>query len=849
MNVRPSGLLLALLLTGLLARTAAAAAMRHIEFVRPRIGQRGTTVDVSIKGVSLDNPREIVFYEPGVRAIDIQAPVEIPKQRLLHAAWVDQELRCRFVISPDCRPGEHVFRLLTATELTVLGTFHVSPFVVVDEGESDGQSLNDTLETARRIDGDVTVRGSVGSGDRADRDLYWVDVKAGDRLSVEVDSARIADNHYGDSEFDLALRILDRDGRAITANDDNSLHLQDPLASIRLPSDGPVYVEVTRPVYASKETEYCVHIGDYRRPLAAFPAGGPSGTRQSIRLIGDPLGDYEVTIPIPGKDDSPEAGPASAGEHPLASRLRNSGRTFEHFGDAPSALKLRSSPHPNVLEDTIAAVTEVATIPVALNGIIDTPTDRDIYRFTAKRNESLHVRLFAASLGSPIDAAIRIRPLGEDGQPGAVELERDDSRVTAHDIFGTRIGSGGGLPEAIDPSVIWTPRVDGDYHLEVRDVSGAGGPTGVYRVEIEPPRTIVQTVLASGTNDWTEAMRVSGLVIPRGNRWTVDLSLPNGQWNPLKTDFQLVAHGLPEGVRLVSPVVKAGASSWPLQFEADPDAVLRASVITLEAVPSGQQPRIIVETRCQQNVPFINHAGGDAWRTVRTDRYMLGVTDQAPFAAHIEQPRVVLVRGGRLALPVKITRLDGFTGPIEVRCGSVPGSISTPPPLVIPESETLGLVELGASVNAPLATVPFYVIANTMRDDISPYLGVGYLRVSSKIIELTVAQPYVELVSNPESIRRGERKPIVWKIRHHTPFEGEAGVELLGLPKGVSVTEPLPTINKDTTTVTFHLEATGEALLGQVRGLTCEVRVQVEGHRIVQTTGRGTLRIDPAVSE
>lgn len=805
---------------------AAGAMTKNIEAVRPRIGQCGTTIEVSIQGISLADPREIIFFRPGIRAIGIQPATRVPRQNFAHGGTIVEEVRCQFEIAPDCLLGEHSFRLLTATELTCIGTFHVSPFPVIDEGEGNNAYSNDSRETAKLVELNTTIRGQLGNGSRTDLDVYKVEGNAGQRLSVEVESARIADRHYGDSEYDLAVRILDAGGRSIAANDDNPWHLQDPVVSLRLPKDGPVYVEVRRSIFAPRETLYCVHIGDFSRPLAAFPPGGPAGSHTSIRLIGDPLGDFERELTVPETDG-----------------------TFPWYGGddrhvrAPSPLKLRSSRYPNVLEDGSAAETRVAELPAALNGIIDSPTDVDAYRFKAAKGQRLHVRVFAAALGSPIDAAIRIRPIGDDGMSGSAELELDDSPLHDHDIFGTSFRGGGGLQEAIDPSVIWEPKQDGEYVLEVRDTSGAGGPTGVYRVEIEPPRTVVQTLLASATFDWTESTRVTGLAIPRGNRWTIDFSLPNGQWNSLRCDWDLIAHGLPDGVKLVSPRVPAGASRWPLQFEAHPEVKPTGAVFTLEARPVDEA--LTVETRCQQNVPFINHSGGSAWRTVQTDRYILGVTDAAPFSIDVEQPQVALVRGGELAIPVTITRRNGFDGPVEIRCGDVPRSISTPPPSIIPADQTTGLLQLGAESNAPLNTLPLYVIGSTMRDDIDDFLGSGHIRASSQIVNLSVAQPYVELASQPESIRRGEQKAFVWTIRHYTPFDGAARVSLLGLPRGVSVVEPSPTITKDSTTVAFNLQATDEALLGQASGLICEVTLPVAGQQIVQRTGKGTLRIDP----
>lgn len=53
-------------------------------------------------------------------------------------------------------------------------------------------------------------------------------------------------------------------------------------------------------------------------------------------------------------------------------------------------------------------------------------------------------------------------------------------------------------------------------------------------------------------------------------------------------------------------------------------------------------------------------------------------------------------------------------------------------------------------------------------------------------------------------------------------------------------------VTKDSATVSFELVATHEALLGQATGLMCEVKVPVGGQQIVQRTGKGALRIDPA---
>ena len=626
---------------------------------------------------------------------------------------------------------------------------------------------------------------------------------------------------YPTIDEDAALGwVMKKTGKELAANDDNPLHLQDPLVSVKLPRSGVAYVEVQRSVFGPDDRAYCVHIGTNRRPLAAFPPGGPSGTVQRMRLLGDPLGEYQERISVP--------------ENP---------GTFEYFGEAPSPLLLRSSPYPNVLEDPGQALNHVEGLPAALNGVISKRGEVDTYQVAVKQGDRLRVRVFAASLGSPVDPRLRIRSVDGQGQSGAVELEADDASLPDRDIFGTSFRAGGGLKEILDPSVIWEPKNDGAYRIELEDMSGSAGPTAVYRIEVEPAGPAVHTLLTSTGFDWVECVRTSGLALPQGNRWTVNVNLPQGQGSAFRGELKLVASGLPEGVELVSTQVPAGRSVWPVQFVAGPNSVPGSALITLKAQPVNSS--LEFQSQSQQNLPFLNHSGGDAWRTVRLDRYVLAVTDPAPFSIELAPPTAPLVRGGELALGVKLTRREGFHEPVEFQCDWVPPGVSVGPAAIIGPDETHAVLRLSGEPNAPVGPCPIVVTASSTRDDMDGYLGVGRVRVSSEFVKLTIAEPFVELVSQPESVRRGERKPYIWTVQRVGAFEGEATIRLVGLPKGVSVVEPLPTINSHSQQVAFQIEASEEALLGSVQGVTCEATIEAGGQQILQRTGRGTLRIDP----
>lgn len=789
--------------------------LRDVEWVRPRIGQRGTKVEVIIQGKFLEEPKELVFYKPGIRALSLETlqPLEHPIG-LAHGGRIEEQVKAVLEIDPDCQPGEHPFRLRTAKGLSLLATFHVSPFPVISETNAS----NDTIATAQPVPIHSTILATV------DTDMYQVDVKAGSRLSVEVDCVRLADHHYGDAEFDLALRVLDATGRELASNDENALHVQDPLLSFIVPEnlpDGKVYVEVRQSVHSPRDIPYAIHLGDFQRPMASYPAGGKHGESLTVTMLGDPAGAFEQTVELPSESSC-----------------------IEWFGQAPSGLTLRSCAFGNVLEKPLVQETSVDHLPIALNGLIESPGDVDRYRVRVAQGDRYRVRVFASALGFPIDPAIRIIPLDAQGNLQAPEIDVDDAdprTLNDRDLFGTSIRSGGGVKDVLDPSVIWEPKKDGDYIIEVRDTNNAGGETSVYRVEIETPPNSVHPVLSSRFFDWVEGSRGTGLAVPQGNRWTVLVSLPKGQGSTYSGTYDLLASDLPDGVQMICPRIPGQASVWPIQLVASPEAQPKAKVINFRAQSS--DPSIELVTGCQQVVPFINHSGGDAWRALRVDRFAMAVTDPAPFSIELVQPTASLVRGGELFITVNLDRKQGFDEPIEYQADFGPPGVSLPPKEVIEAGKSQAVLRIAASKNAAIGQGWLYVIASTMGG--SDYLGPGRIRVSSQLVKIDVTEPFVELASEPTSIRRGGKANVSFNVQSKSPFDGQATVQLLGLPKGVQVVGPLPRITKDSREIAFEIEATDEALLGPVAGLECELIVQVAGQEIRQRAGNATIRIDP----
>jgi hypothetical protein len=590
-----------------------------VDYVLPRGGTRGTTVEAEFHGKWLTDPREILFYQPGVTAAGF-VPFPHP----------DEGFKVQFRIAPDCPLGEHVFRVRTATALSEAVTFWVGPFPTVFETEKTiGE--NDSIAKAQPVPMNTTVEGLILPGPRADRDFYRVEAAKGQRISVEVEAARLGTLHlYG--ENDLEISVFNSAGKSIAHNDDNALFVQDPFVSLIAPEDGAYFIEIGQSVfYKPDQARYRAHIGDFSRPTAIFPAGGPAGSTLEVRILGDPAGDRTESIPLPSK-------PGDFGYF-----AGGSGHT------PPSANTLRVSPYPNVLKSPGEEPTPVPARPAALNGILEKLNQTDEFRFTARKGEAWKIRVYARTLGAPVDPAIWIRAAASDKHL----LNADDSsQADLGEPFAEWH-----LKEQLDPVAVFRPPADGDYVLGIRDNSGTAGADHIYRVEIEAARDVVYTSTSGFAH---EIPRIHGLAVARGSRWTANILISPDIGNTYKGVIELEAVGLPRGVTMTAPRFAPGVTKLPVLFEAAPDAEERAALIELRA--KAVDPAVHLETASRLGFLSMTSTGGELpWHYLFLDRYAFAVTDPPPFDIALEEPSVALPQKGGLTLKVKASRKSGFT--------------------------------------------------------------------------------------------------------------------------------------------------------------------------------------------
>jgi hypothetical protein len=768
-----------------------------IDYVLPRGGSQGAAVEVEFHGFSLENPKQVLFYGPGITTASDFMPYAKP----------GDGFKVKFQIAKDCPLGEHVLRVRTATGLTDAVTFWVSRFPTIYEFE-DKVGQNDTIAKAKPVPLNVTVEGQILPGPDADIDVYRVDVNDGQRVSVEVEAARLGTMHYG-GENDLAVRILDASGKVLGRNDDSALYVQDPVLSVVAPKTGSYFIEIRQQIfYPPRQAYYRAHIGTFSRPTAIFPAGGQAGSTISARILGDPAGERTEQIALPAKV----------------------GR-FEYFGDAPSPNVLRVSGYPNVLWPD-----SQATLPAAFNGILARAGEVHEYHFAAKKGEAWKVQVFARGLGAPVDPKIWIRAANQEKHL----LEADDARLPDLGLPSAR--ATWYIKDQQDPVAVFKPGADGEYILGIEDATGAGGPDHVYRIEVEPVRDAVYTHITAP--EGYQMPRLAGLIIPKGNRWTVDVQLAQGLGNNYKGELELEAHGLPKGVTMIAPRVPKGAARVSVQFVASSDAPEQAALIEIVAKPADKG--VVLDSGSRQGFAFTNRSGELPWHFVFVDRYALVVTQAAPFRLKVAQPQTPLMQGSEVLLNVTVERAEGFSGPVEIQPDWVPPGVSKEGTVTIPAGKTEATFKLQANAKAAPGLHKIAMSGSTTGGD--GYSGIGRIRVSSEFVELRTAEPYLSIELLRSSVERGKRGEIIGTLKINRPFAGKAPVKLQQLPRGVKMIEPAPVISASDKEVVFHVEADPDALAGLYTGVTCEVEFREEGQTVHSHTGSGVLRIDAARS-
>jgi hypothetical protein len=680
----------------LLAVPAFARESPNFARVSPRGGERGTEIDLTLTGTQLKDAQQIFLYKQGLEILKLEA-VD------------DKTVKARVKIAADAPLGEHQLRLRTATGISDLRTFYVGPFPMVDEKEP-----NNNFKAPQKLKMNVTVAGVVTN---EDVDYYSVELKKGDRLSVELEGVRL-----GTSLFDAYIAILDTKRFELVSADDTALLLQDPFVSMIAPEDGTYIILVREASYGGGDSgQYRLHVGSFPRPLAVYPAGGKAGEELEVTFLGDAGG------PIKKKIKLPEAPVDKYGVY-----VDDNGQS------PPSPNYMRVSDFPNVLEKEPNNTRETATVttlplPLALNGVIEKDGDQDWFRFTAKKGDSYEIRAHARAVRSPLDPVLTLCKAG-----GAQIATNDDQ---------------GGL----DAAIKFQAPADGEYEVGIRDHLHKGGPAYVYRIEFNTVKPSVYTHIPAYDREPRDQIR-QWIVIPKGNAFAtwirVNRQGVNGAMN-------LSFDGLPEGVTAHCDPIAADVDRAIVVFEAAPDAKVAGSLI--DVVAKSADPAQKIEGGFRQDVNLVyGSPNNTVYYGTRVNRLAVAVAEEAPFKLKLVESKVPIVQNGSMNLKVVAERKEGFTAAIELRLIWSPPGIGAPVTVSLPQGQTEVAYPINANGNAALKTWKIAVLGSAPG-------GNGTACASTALCPLTVAPPYIAMKIEMTAVEQGKEANVVGKLDTSSP--------------------------------------------------------------------------------
>ena len=743
----------------------ASAASPRLNLILPPGGQQGTELDVTVSGSRLADVQEILFYKPGIEVLAVE-PVN------------DSSFKAKLRIAPDCRLGLHDLRVRTATGVSRLQTFSVGVLPEIQE-----QEPNNDFEAPQPIPFGAVVN---GVAENEDVDYFVIDAKKNERISAEVEGIRL-----GITLFDPFISILDDKRFELATSDDSALVFVDGVCSILAPEDGKYIIQVRESAYAGNgQCRYRLHVGNFPRPRATLPAGGPAGETVEVTWIGDVNGTTTTPVTLPAEPTA-DFGLVAADDQ----------------GTAPYPNDFRVSPFGNVLEvepnDDHNAATPF-TPPLALNGVLGAQGDVDHFTFKASKGQVLDVRVFARTLRSPLDSVLNIAKKGGGNVAGNDDTNGPDSYIR------------------------FTAPEDGDYVVIIQDHLKMGGPDYFYRIELTP----VQPTLTMGVPNEVER-RFTGrtyVSVPKGSRQAILVTATRADFGG---DLRIGAQGLPAGVAIECDTMPANQGQFPVLFTAAADAPTAGTLATITGTPTDENLKIpsvfrhtVELTLGANNVPF--------WtRTV--DKLAVVVAEEAPYSIEVIEPKVPLVRNGTMNLKVVAQRKEGFTSKIRLRLPWLPPGVGASGSVEIPEGQTEALIPMNANGNAELRT--WKVVVDGAAD--SP---AGFVSVSSQLANLTIAEPFIGLAFQNATVEQGKSVNFLIKMTKLHDFPDEAEIELVGLPN--QATTDVKKANQDVTELVFPITTTDQSPDGKHGNLFCKVTVTMNGEPIVHNIGKGELRID-----
>jgi hypothetical protein len=809
--------------------------------VTPPGGKIGATVEVTFTGTDLEEPEQLLFSNPGIKADPVMPPPPPPPDPKKPPPPKMNPVVTKFkvTIGASVPVGFHDVRLVNKW-----GVSNPRVFVVGDLDEVLEVEPNNDVPQAQKVALNSTINGSMTAG--TDVDYFVFPAKKGQRVLVSCLASSI------DSRFHPSLQLYDSRQRILVENRNH--HGDDALLDWTVQEDGDHYLRLSQFTHTQGNAEYFYRLSISTAPWidAVFPRVLEPGKATQVTIWGrnlpggqpDPSAVLDdrivlekmtqmVTPPADGTSlsFSGYVTPQLTSQDGFELRVKNSAGSsnayFLSLGKAPVVLEKE----PN---DTAEMAQEI-TVPCELCGRIDRRRDRDWYTFSAKKGDVLIFDLFSDRLGVDSDAYFILR----SGDGKQTFIEQDDNPDMMSFKFYARTD---------DPAPYrFVVPADGKYQLMIgsRTSSILFGPRHVYRMRITPEQPDFRLV-ALGPDSY----RPGAPVLHKGGneQFTIFAWRQDG----FNGDITLSVEGLPRGVTCSRQVIGGGLRHTQLVLSAAADAADWAGEIKIKGTATIGGKTVVREVR-PGGIVWPIQVGQNFPRVSRLERgTFLAVRRQAPYnlTASIDKPAVP--QGSPAVITVKLNRLwPDFKTPLQVQLTVSQGGQSppsSPQGLTVAQANIAPATsEAKMNVNIPANVAPGtynLVLRSTAQipynkdpaakqkpntNVVLPSTPVSLTIIPKSLANLTLATPQV-------NAKAGMTAEVVVRVARQFNYDGEFKVQLV-LPPGVQgVSAADVTIPPGQNEAKLTVQVAAGAAVGNRQNLTVKATAMFDKTPIVHET-------------
>ena len=811
MVIKRSRYIVLLLLVCLAARNLVAEFPdSQLQWIFPLGAAPGTTFEIEIGGVGLDDVATLYSPHPGIT-------FRTNKEGQFEASIASDVRAGRYTVHALGPAGLSSSRLLLINDLPVVNE--------IDRLEAETEVIDVTVP--------VALQGAIGA--KGDVDCYRFEALAGQVLVLECWASRL------DSNLRCVLELFDESGKRLAVN--RGYFGTDAFVVVKLPYTGNYKVRVADLIFrGGVQSFYRLEIHDRPRVVYTLPAAVNITQHNPLVAYGYNLGDKSQGLSLQSRSLETLDMRVSANHHSI-SRVNDSktvgvSTVQLSFPDALTPIEVALTEIPVVIEaqepeteernnDVNGAVK--IQIPIDITGQLPTASDLDWYALSLRQGEVVYIESFGQRLGSSIDLTVYVYD------------EMGETCLATYEDVTENIGRRRFPTAHLDPSGRFVAPRDGVFHIVVRDSASGSAVAAqrIYRLVVKRESPTLKVVAIHANPD-----KPSALTVRRGGNTRLDLLAFPG--NGLNTSVQVSAVGLPPGVHCdpvwIGPTVRQAV----LVLSADQNAEPYLGELKLKA-----SYQIGNQTVTQAVLAGTMSRSGTPVGVGRFDSQLtFAVADTSPVIALATIDRQRYQGGSIIDVDVTVDRqtgqvaeemlLSGVGLPLEIqnRLRRIPadnagGTIS----FYIPPNLPAGKYSIAAKVRTKM---------NYVANAKNGVKKTGDVELVTNAVSFEVySPPYVVAVDleAPITIARGEIVQLKYSARRQDGFIGKIHTELVA-PGGVfGIRGRGVTFVGQTDSGVIQIIANEDAPLGQQTGLRLEGIGTVEDEAVHRGSVFVTLEI------